>query len=152
MNPKTRMQYPANGVVAMDSDMSSSGISGSSPGTRTPVLTGVDTAEQGVGVAAASKQREATAPLAASLEPDEMRARKDPAPAESTLDAAVPVTTVEEPAQQGLEANPEDEHRDPLGGLTADLGTVSMKTGKGGAALGRKSQSALRQQMEIEME
>ena len=152
MNPKIRTQYPSNGVVAMDSDMSSSGISGSSPGTRTPVLTGVESAEQGVGVAAPLKQREVPAPIAANLEATTTGKGEAETSAESTSVRATPVPTADDSAHPKRNPVAENEHLDPLGGLTADVGTMSMKTGKGSAALGRKSQSVLRQQMEIEME
>ncbi len=152
MNPKTRMQYPSNGVVAMDSDMSSSGISGSSPGTRTPVLTGGETAEQGVGVAAPSKQREAAAPIAATLEATTEATGQAGTPAGSTSEEATSVPTVNDSVQPDTDPVAGNEHLDPLGGLTADVGTMSMKTGKGSTGTGRKIQSALRQQMEIEME
>jgi myotubularin-related protein 6/7/8 len=100
MNPKPRVMYQGNGVVALDSDLSSS-LSGSTPGTRTPVLTGVETAEQRVGpaVGPGPKPRESTAALA------------------------------------------------------AELASVSIKTRKDGeASMSRKSQSGLREQMEVEME
>lgn len=100
MNPKPRAMYQGNGVVALDSDLSSS-LSGSSPGTRTPVLTGVETAEQRVGPA----------------------------------------------------AGPGPKPRDSTAALAAELGSVSIKTGKDReASMSRKSQSGLREQMEVEME
>ena len=52
----------SNGEVGLDSD-----FSGSSPGTRTPVLTGVETAEQGVAIAAGVRQREAMAALSTDM-------------------------------------------------------------------------------------
>ena len=80
MNPKPRPMNQGNGVVALDSDLSSS-LSGSSPGTRTPVLTGVETAEQSVGPAAGTgsgpKQRDSTAALAAGLGSMNMKTGKD---------------------------------------------------------------------------
>jgi myotubularin-related protein 6/7/8 len=100
MNPKPRLMHQGNGVVALDSDLSSS-LSGSSPGTRTPVLTGVETAEQRVGPA----------------------------------------------------AGPGPKPRDSTAALVAELGSVSIKTGKDGeASMSRKSQSGLREQMEAEIE
>jgi myotubularin-related protein 6/7/8 len=78
MNPKLRTVHQGNGVVALDSDLSSS-MSGSSPGTRTPVLTGVETAEQSVGPApgAGLKPYDSTAALAAGLGSMSMKAGKD---------------------------------------------------------------------------
>jgi myotubularin-related protein 6/7/8 len=78
MNPKLRTVHQGNGVVALDSDLSSS-MSGSSPGTRTPVMTGVETAEQSVGPAAGAgpKPRDSTAALAAGLGSMSMKAGKD---------------------------------------------------------------------------
>lgn len=51
MNPKVRPLHQGNGVVALDLGLSSS-LSSSSQGTRTPVLTGVETATQSIGPAA----------------------------------------------------------------------------------------------------
>ena len=68
MNPKPRPLHQGNGVVTMDGDLSSS-LSGSSPGTRTPVVTGVETAEQSVGLPAGPgpKSRNSAAALAAEI-------------------------------------------------------------------------------------
>ena len=55
--PRTQVVRQTNGVVAMDSDMSSNQTDSPS-GTRTPVLIGVETAEQGTGVAAKSKEQQ----------------------------------------------------------------------------------------------
>jgi myotubularin-related protein 6/7/8 len=99
MNPKPRPVHQGNGVVALDSDLSSS-LSGSSPGTRTPVLTGVETAEQSVGP-----------------------------------------------------AGPVPRPRDSTATLAAGLGSMSMKTGKDTeVSAGPKSQSGLREQMDLEIE
>ena len=78
MNPKMRPVHQGNGVVALDSDLSSS-LSGSSHGTRTPVLTGVETAEQSVGPAAGPgpKPSNPTAVLAAGLGSMNMKTGKD---------------------------------------------------------------------------
>jgi hypothetical protein len=78
MNPRPRPFQHGNGVVALDSDLSSS-LSGSSPGTGTPVLTGVETAEQSVGPAAGPgpKPRDSTAVLAAGLGSMSMKSGKD---------------------------------------------------------------------------
>jgi myotubularin-related protein 6/7/8 len=102
MNPKPRPMHQGNGVLALDSDLSSS-LSSSSPGTRTPVLTGVETAEQRVGPA--------TGP------------------------------------------GPGPKPRDSTAALAVELGSVSIKIGKDGeASMSRKSQSGLREQMEVGIE
>jgi myotubularin-related protein 6/7/8 len=100
MNPKPRAVHQGNGAVALDSDLSFSML-GPSPGTRTPVLTGVETADQSIGPA----------------------------------------------------AGPGPKPHDSAAALAAGLGSMSMKTGKDAEELmGRKNQSGLREQMELEIE
>lgn len=100
MNPKPRAVHQGNGAVALDSDLSFSML-GSSPGTRTPVLTGVETADQSIGPA----------------------------------------------------AGPGPKPHDSAAALAAGLGSMSMKTGKDTEeSMGRKNQSGLWEQMELEIE
>ena len=100
MNPKPRPVHQGNGVVALDSDLSSS-LSGSSPGTRTPVLTGVETAEQSVGPAAGPgpKPSDSTAALAAGLGSMNMKTGKD---AEASISGKSP-SGLREQMELGIE-------------------------------------------------
>lgn len=147
MNQKAYARPSANGVVALDSDLSSSNFSS---GTRTPVLTGVETSEHAVGVAALGSAREehTLKEIVADIEDeDTLPSTTATAGLESASSTSVPATL--DRAREGEQDEGDAEHRDPLGGLTADLGTMSMKTGK---TTSRKSQSAPRQQTEVEME
>ena len=126
MNAKTHPLYQGNGVVAVDSDVSSSVVS-HSPGTGTPVLTGVEAAEQGVVIATQSKQRESGQGVDQDASRDQQVAEKivDDLPASS---------------------------RDPLGDLAVDVGHMVIRTAREAVGTGRKGQSGLRDQLEFEME
>ena len=164
--PRTQVVRQTNGVVAMDSDMSSNKTD-STPGIRTPVLIGVETAEQGTGVAAKSKEQQPHAEALAEQGVIAAQQIKEEHPTvkamlDNDVDArveeneALPQDFVEkaiaekkaallaEKAQRQHAVGEADALTDPLGNMSFNEGKINT--------MSRKSKAVLKEQLSTELE
>ena len=145
-HPQTQAQSQTNDVITIDSDLSSSSgvVSQSTPSARTPIMSAMERSDQTVSVKDQGTDEsvaEVAAPDPAPTSAPEPAAR---APVVTGVETAEEKINIGDGVRQEVEAQREfDELLDPLGG---------MGVRDSGAAAGKRSQSILREQLEMQIE